>query len=172
MPTQTLVYALPLPPPFTRTQQPADQHSASQNSNHTNYQYIIQLTIPTSDTTTTSNNASPANLPFTSSRKQARASIMIWAGIGRVKQPIAGNNSEPDNAYQRALAEEMGAGDDASVSGSQQVVQFEALSRRLGDDWACAMPSLLVSTRFGTTFLATHSRTHERTTSGTAGSVC
>lgn len=166
MPTQTLIYALPLPPPFTRTQQPADQHSASQNSNNSNYQYIIQLTIPTSDTTTTSNNASSTNLPLTSSRKQAKASIMIWAGIGRVKQPIAGNDSEPDNAYQRALAEEMGDGDDASVSRSQQVVQFEALSRRLGDDWACAMPSLLVSTRFRTTFLATHSRTNDKWDSG------
>lgn len=65
---------------------------------------------------------------------------MIWAGIGRVTHQAAGTASGELDAYQRALAEEM---DDGSPSQAGEV-EFEG-SRKLGDDWACAMPSALVS---------------------------
>ncbi|KAJ9107498.1 hypothetical protein QFC21_000953 [Naganishia friedmannii] len=138
----TRIYALPLPPPFTRTQQPPQQ-------NNTDNQYIIQLTIPTSNGST-EGTPPPATATSTIPGRQAKAkpSIMIWAGIGRVKpRQVTGSGREGLDAYQRALAEEM----DDSASGSRQggggggqvECEFEGLSRKLGDDWACAMPSTL-----------------------------
>ena len=69
---------------------------------------------------------------------------MIWAGLGRLKQsrPTTngnGNGQVEMNAYAKALAEEM-----AQMDGSEAAQQFEG-SRKLGEDWACAIPTTLVS---------------------------
>ncbi|KAJ9099983.1 hypothetical protein QFC19_005800 [Naganishia cerealis] len=130
MPTQTLVYALPLPSPFTKKQEFTGQPS---NDN----QYVIQLTIPTSDKFSNGTTEIHASSGI---RKHAKSSIMVWAGVGRVNQSagsLKGNDKLDE--YQTALAEELGEG-----SGTQEQVQFEG-SRKLGDDWACAMPSTLRS---------------------------
>ena len=120
--TKSTAYAIPLPSPFNRpTDRPAEVN-----------QYVIQLTIPSSS----SDSGSSLN---SDTRKQGRAngSVIVWAGVGRVKQPPQTNGSDGMNEYERALAEEMG---DAST---QVEATFEG-SRKLGQDFACAIPTTIV----------------------------
>lgn len=120
--TKSAAYAIPLPPPFNRP----TERTAEVN------QYVIQLTIPSSSDD--SGNSINSDL-----RKQGRAngSVIIWAGVGRVKPASRTNSSDAMNEYERALAEELGD------TPTQVEPTFEG-SRKLGQDFACAIPTTLV----------------------------
>lgn len=122
--TKSSAYILPLPPPF----------NAPSTDPSTATQYIIQLTLPSSSPA-----AANPNDPPRPSRGAATASIIVWAGIGRIKRPTAAAGREM-NAYERALAEELDGDEPQLVEAA-----FEG-SKKLGQDWACAMPTTLVRT--------------------------
>lgn len=137
--TQSHAFSLPLPSPFNKAPPsvPGDLVPRADTIN----QYVIQVTIPSSEAATPL-----VEIPTANPRRsgKAKASIMIWAGIGRLKQSRAttngnGNGQVEMNAYEKALAEEMDGSD-----GSEVAQQFEG-SRKLGEDWACAIPTTLVS---------------------------
>lgn len=65
---------------------------------------------------------------------------MLWAGVGRLKAPAT---TDGMNEYERALAEEM---EDPL---EQVAATFEG-SRRLGQDFACAIPTTIVRLSFQT----------------------
>lgn len=106
--TKSAAYAVPLPSPFNRSASPASETN----------QYVIQLTIPSSSATSLAE------------KKRVNGSVILWAGVGRLKGP----RREGMNEYERALAEEME---------EPTQVTFEG-SRKLGQDFACAIPSALV----------------------------
>jgi hypothetical protein len=125
--TQSLAFSSPLPSPFNKPPSNTD-HPQPIN------QYIIQLTIPSSSEST-------AEQP-SDGKGKTKSSIMIWAGIGRLK-PHSGPNGNGKqrsemNDYEKALAESL----DTSP---EPVPEFENLSRKVGEDWACAIPTTLVS---------------------------
>jgi hypothetical protein len=121
--TQSLAFSSPLPSPFNKS--PSTDHPQP-------IQYIIQLTIPSSELSTA---AQP-----TDGKGKTKSSIIIWAGIGRLKRPHAdpNENGKEMNDYEKALAESL----DTSP---EPVPEFESLSRKVGEDWACAIPTTLVS---------------------------